>query len=116
MTFEADLKDTITPVCSRVFAGYAPVATARPYVTWQQIGGNVINPIGNEVPGLRHAEIQINVWADSNRVAMETIRDIEDAMRVASAFTSRPIANAMTSFDADVPVFSANQDFYCWHT
>lgn len=116
MTFEADLFALIAAVTPRVFPDFAPVSTTRPYVTYQQIGGHVINPIENVAPGKRNAMLQVNVWANTRAESLQISRAIEDAMRVASAFSARPISAAVADFDADIPVYGARQDFTCWHS
>lgn len=114
MTFESDLFDLLKGVTPRVFPEFAPVKTARPYVTYQNIGGDVVNYTGAEIPDHRHAEIQVNVWSDSHPEALALIRAIEDAMRGASAFTAQPMSAPSSTFDADVPVYGTQQDFSCW--
>jgi hypothetical protein len=116
MTFEADLKGVLDDVTTRVFPGFAPVTTARPYVTYQQIGGDVINPLANSAPGKRNSVLQVNVWADTHAQALSLSRSIEDALRAASLFQARPVSAAAIDFDADIPVYGARQDFTCWHT
>lgn len=116
MTFEADLYTLLKGVTPRVFPDFAPAGTTRPYVTWQQVGGAVVNDIANTAPGVRLPELQVNVWANTRAEAMSLIRSIEDAMRGATAFSARPIGDAVADFDADVPVYGARQDFRCRHT
>ena len=120
MTFEADLftvlKAAAPAAGTRVFPDFAPVRTARPYITWQQVGGDVINLLNNAAPGRRHAEIQVNVWADTRAQALALSRAIEDAMRASTSFIAKPMAAAVADFDADVPVYGCIQSFGCWHT
>lgn len=116
MTFEADLFTLIKAVTPRVFPDFAPTSTTRPYVTWQQIGGDVINPIENAVPGKRNSVLQVNVWANTRADSLAISRAIEDAMRVATAFIGRPVAAAVADYDAEIPVYCARQDFSCWHS
>lgn len=116
MTFEADLFTLLKTVTPRVFPDFAPVSTPRPYVTFQQVGGDVLNPLDNAAPGVRMPEIQVNVWSDTRAEAMSLIRSIEAAVRGASTFTARPLGEAVADFDADVPVYGARQDFACRHT
>lgn len=120
MTFESDLftllKAADAAVGSRVFPDFAPVSTTRPYVTYQAIGGEVINPLENVAPGTRNAEIQVNVWASTRAQALSMSRAIESAMRAATAFTARPISAPVSDFDADIPVYGCLQSFTCWHT
>lgn len=116
MTFEADLKTVLATVCTRTFPDFAPVNTTRPYATFQQIGGDVINPLDNSAPGLRSAYMQVNVWSATRAEAIALSRAIENAMRAATTFQAKPMAAASADFDADVPVYGASQDFECWHT
>jgi hypothetical protein len=116
VTFEADLFTLIKTVTPRVYPDFAPVSTTRPYVTYQQIGGDVINPLANEAPGKRNSELQITVWSSTRAESLQVSRAIEDAMRLATAFQARPIAAAVADYDAEIPVFGARQDFSVWHT
>jgi hypothetical protein len=116
VTFEADLFTLIKTVTPRVYPDFAPVSTARPYVTYQQIGGDVINLIANDSPGKRNAVLQISVWSNTRAEALQISRAIEDAMRASTAFIARPIGAAVCDYDAEIPVYSARQDFTCWHS
>ena len=116
MTFESDLFTLLKTVTPRVYPDFAPVSTTRPYCTFQQIGGRVVNPLKNEAPGLRNTELQITVWSSTRLEALQVSRAIEDAMRLATAFNARPIAAAVADYDADIPVYGCRQDFSCWHT
>jgi hypothetical protein len=101
-------------VATRVFPDFAPVSTARPYVTYQQIGGQAVNMLDRIVPNKRNATIQVNVWSDTRAEAMTLIQGIEDAIRATTVFQGEPVSAAMGDFDADVPVYGANQDFSIW--
>jgi hypothetical protein len=116
MTFEADLLTLLKTVTPRVYPDFAPTSTTRPYVTYQQIGGHVINPIANDAPGRRNAEMQISVWSNTRAEALQISRAIEDAMRAATAFIARPYGAAVCDYDAEIPVYGARQDFTCWHS
>lgn len=115
MSFESDLLNLLHAVTPRVFPDFAPVKTQRPYVTFQQIGGHVLNPLANEAPGARNSEMQITVWSDTRAEALQISRAIEDAMRVATQFSARPVAAAVSDFDAEIPVYGCRQDFSAWH-
>lgn len=116
MSFESDLYTVLTAVTPRAFPDFAPVATARPYVTYQQIGGQVVTMLASTAPGIRQSEVQINVWSDTRMEAMTLARAIEAAMCTATAFTARPAGDVVADYDADVPVYGTRQDFRCWHT
>ena len=120
MTFEADLfavlKGADAAVGTRVYPVVAPTTTARPYVTWQQIGGDSINPIANDKPGARMAEVHVNVWSISKMEAIRIMRAIEDAMRAATQFTATPISEPLDDYDSDLALYGELQDFRCRHT
>lgn len=115
MSMESDLFLLLQGVCPRVYPDVAPTDTPRPYVTWQQIGGDVINPLNNEPPGKRNASIQINVWSETRAEAISVINQIEDAMRVATAFLARPQAAAFNDYDHDMKRYGSQQEFSIWY-
>lgn len=114
MSLESQLYDTLKVVCTRTFPDFAPVSTVRPYVTYQQIGGDAVNFVDRLIPNKRNARMQINVWADTRASAVTTMQAIEDALRMSTLFQAEPESAMTTDFDADFPVYSAMQDFTIW--
>lgn len=114
MTVESDLFTLLKTVTPRVFPDFAPVTTARPYATYQQVGGEALTFIGREVPSKKNGEFQISVWADTRASAQTLILAIESAMTLATAFQAKPVSAAVCDYDADVPVYGARQDFSVW--
>lgn len=114
MSIESDLYTVLSGVCARAFPDFAPTSTTRPYVTYQQIGGEVVNYLGREVPSKRNARFQVNVWADTRASATSTAQSIEDAIRLSTRFQASPESALTADFDADFPVYSARQDFNIW--
>jgi len=113
VSFESDLKTVLAAVTSRVYPDFAPVTTARPYCTYQQIGGDVLNVIENVPTGVKFAEMQINVWSNTRAEAVQIANAIEVAMRAATTFFAQPMAAFVADFDPDVPVFGTHQSFSC---
>lgn len=116
MSFESDLFTLLKTVTPRVFPDFAPAKTPRPFVTYQQIGGDVLNLLANVAPGVRNGYMQISVWSDTRAEALQVMRAIEDAMCITTAFVARPIGAAVADFDAEVPIYGCRQEFRCWHT
>lgn len=116
MTFEADLFTVLRTVADRVFPDFAEVGTQRPYVTFQQVGGPMLQTLSGEALGVRLPEMQINVWADTRKQALALARSIEAALRGATTFHARPLGEPVCDYDADVPVYGTRQDFSCRHT
>ncbi len=111
MTVEADIKTLLTLDCPRVFPDFAPVKTPRPYVTYQQIGGEAINFTDGAVPSTENGDFQVNVWADSRPEAKALIKAVEVRLRGATQFAVLVLSQPVSDYDADVPVYGSRQDF-----
>ena len=114
MSLETQLFTLLQAVCPRTYPDFAPVTTARPYLTYQQIGGESVNMLDRMVPNKRNANIQVNVWSDTRAEASALIQSVEDALRMATIFQAEPLSAPRADFDADVPVYAAIQDFTIW--
>ena len=114
MALENDLVAVLKPICARVYNGFTPTTTQRPYITFQQIGGKVIPTLAGAPATKENAEMQINVWANSGSEAKGLIKQIEDTLVAAAAFIARPLAASVSDFDADIPVYGSRQDFTIW--
>jgi len=101
-------------ICPRTFCDFAPTDTPRPYVTYQQFGGEVPSFLDRTVPDKENASIQINVWSDTRAEAKGLIKQIEAAMIGATVFQASPQAACSSDFDADMARYGSRQDFSVW--
>lgn len=112
---EKALYELLSPlVGDRVFPDVAPVTTERPYITWQQIGGDVINPLANEVASKRNAMVQVNIWSDTRLQAVQVAQQIEVALVTATRFIARPLSALVSRHEPDIGLYGAEQDFTIW--
>ena len=51
---ETDLTTLLLAICPRVFPDVAPLSTARPYITYQQIGGQSLRFVEGTAADKRH--------------------------------------------------------------
>jgi TRAP-type C4-dicarboxylate transport system substrate-binding protein len=114
MTVEASITTVLTASCPRVFRNFAEVSTPRPYVTYQQIGGQPLAYLGREVPSKENGEYQINVWADTAKEAKQLIKQIEAGLIQSTAFQATALSGQVGDFDSDIPVHGYRQDFSIW--
>ena len=114
MSLEATLTALLKLSCPRVFPGFAPTNTPRPYVTYQQIGGETIRYLGNEVPSKENALMQVNVWSDTYKESKRLIQEIEASLIVATQFQASAQAAPVSDSDADLPAYMHRQDFDIW--
>lgn len=113
MTVEASFYALVTPLCPRVFPDIAPTSTLKPYVTYQQIGGPVLNPLDGSDPGREGVTLQVNVWAATRKEAKALIKQIEAALRPVP-FSARPVSAAFNDYDHDMQVYGSQQEFSVW--
>ncbi len=114
MAVETILTALLTSVCENTFTDFAPVDTPRPYITYQQIGGEPFSFIDRTVPGKENALVQINVWSDTRAEAIDLIKQIEVLMIECTDFQAQPASTRHGDFDADVPVYGSTQDWSIW--
>ena len=114
---EESLYAALSPlVAGRVFPDVAPLDTPRPYITYQQIGGDANGYIGKELPDHEHALVQLNIWADT-RLAASLVRKLAEANLVAAtAFEARPASGPIAQHEPDLtpPGYGTRQDFNIW--
>lgn len=101
-------------VGGRVFPDVAPLTTAKPYITWQQIGGDVINTLANEVASKRNSMVQINVWSSSRLQANQIIQQVETVLVTSSALIARPLSAFVARYEEGANLYGAEQDFSIW--
>jgi hypothetical protein len=115
MTIEATIFSTLSPlVDGRCFPDFAPVGTPRPYITYQQVGGDAVVFTSGELGDHENAEMQVNVWDDTRTGANQVAAAVEVALVAATAFCARPRAARVSTPDAAIPVYGTRQDFSIW--
>ena len=115
MTVEADLFNLLkTLVSNRAFPDFAPVNTARPYITYQQIGGEVVVFTEGAMADHDNARFQINVWGDTRASVKALSKQIETLLVGASVFQAQPESAAIADYDHDSLVYGSMQDFSIW--
>lgn len=115
MTTELLIFDALkTLVSNRVYFDIAPIGTARPYLTCQQVGGASVNFIDSTAPSKSNARFQINVWADNRLAAAALAKQVETAMRGASALQTTVLGQPVATYEPDTLLFGTRQDFSLW--
>lgn len=114
MTVEADITTALLAVCPRVAPDVAPFGTARPYITWQFIGGRTLRWLNGAPADKRHTLLQVNVWSERRSEALALARLAEAALCDAAApFVGRPEGEPIADIADDIepPLYGARQDF-----
>lgn len=111
MPLEVDVATVVRARCPRVFPVFAPVETARPYVTYQLIGGVPMRYVDASAADKRAALVQVDVWDDTHAGALALLRQIEDDLCTSVVVQARPVGEARTEAEPAITRYGASQDF-----
>lgn len=98
-------------VGGRCFPDVAPEQTARPYITYQNVGGQPISFIDSAIPNREFARVQVSVWADTRIEASDLGRAIEHALRGMTELQTDVITGRMATSDETTGYRGTMQDF-----
>ena len=112
MTVEATIFTTLTGLVSaRVYPDVAPVGTTRPYITYQQVGGQAVNFLDPAVPSKKRFRFQVNVWGDTRSSVAALAIQVEDALRVVASLQTVVEGAPVASYEPDTGLKGSMQDF-----
>lgn len=111
MTVEADIFSALKGlVANRVYPDVAPTGAARPYVTYQQVGGEAINLLEAGAAAKRNGRFQVNCWADTRATVANLSRQVEEALAT-SALKAFVLAAPVAVYEEYGPLYGTRQDF-----
>lgn len=114
MSFEADLVSALGALCDgRCYPDLAPINAARPYITYQQVGGDVVAFLEGGPSTKRNGRVQVNVWHDTRLGANTLMRQVEDTLQ-SSPWYGEPIGALIARYDEQALCRGAQQDFSLW--
>jgi hypothetical protein len=115
MTVEKQIFETLRAlVDGRVYPDVAPEGVARPYVTYQQVGGVPVNFVDGGIPGMRNARFRVNVWDDRRATVTATCVAVEHALRNDPALQTTVMTNPVALNDPETRLRGTSQDFSVW--
>jgi len=116
MTAEDYIDAALTDLAGgRVFPDVAPLGTARPFITYQAVGGAPTNYLSGDRPDKQHVRMQVNCWAEGRAEASELGALVEDALRAATHLQIEVLSGRVANFDEETDLRGTMQDFslYC---
>lgn len=114
MSLETDLVAVLQTQCPRVFPDVAPVSTLRPYVIYQQVGGERAHYVEGQQITKVNALVQISVWHATRLEANALSRQIEAALLAATTLQATPEGALISAYDDTTELRGAQQDFSIW--
>ena len=117
MTIEADIYTAIKGLVSnRCFPDFAPLGTVRPFITFEQAGGEALSFLDGSLPDKKHGRFEIGVYADSRASCAAIALQVEAAMAAATAFQSTAIHAPISDYASEVKIYSSTQNFSVFST
>ena len=117
MSVESDLYNTLKGlVANRCYPDFAPLGTVRPFITFEQTGGESLYFIDGSLPDKKHGRFEIGVYADTRAACAALALQVETAMAGASAFVCQALHAPVSDYAGDVMIYSSTQNFSVFST
>ena len=117
MTIESDLYTALKGLVSnRCFPDFAPLGTVRPFIVFEQTGGDALYNLDGSLPTTKHGRFEIGVYADTRAECSSIALQVEAAMAAATSFQSNAIHAPISDFATDVKIYSSTQNFSVFST
>lgn len=108
---ESTLHALLSGICARTYPDVAPANSLRPYVVWQQIGGESLRYTDNTPMDKRLPLVQVSVWSETRLESLGLIRQIEDALCASVDFTAAPQGEPISQYEPDTSLYGNTQRF-----
>lgn len=116
MSWESTLYSALRAlVKDQIFPDVALAGAARPYITYQAVGGEAVNYVEGGAPGTRNARVQVNVWADTRMEVSQVGNAAEDILRSVAGLQPVVLGAAVAMFDEGTGLRGQRQDFSFWY-
>lgn len=117
MTVESSIYDTLKGLVSnRCYPDFAPIGTVRPFITYEQTGGEALANLDGSLPDKKHGRFEIGVFADTRASCSSIALQVEAAMAASTAFNSMAIHAPISDYASDVKIYSSTQNFSVYST
>lgn len=113
MSLETDFSAVLLTKCPRVTPGTSALNSARPFITWDHIGGDPLRYVDGTASTDVLALLQVRTWANTRAESLALARQIEDALCASTAMSARPISLPFCDVEDAVepPLYYAQQEF-----
>lgn len=112
MTVESTLFSALTSLVSaRVYPDVAPEGTARPYITYQQVGGRAFVYVEGTLSDAKNGRLQFNVWADTRMAASALALQVEATLLAIPSLQVEPLGAYVSTYEEDTGLYGTMQDF-----
>ncbi len=117
MSVESDIFTTLKGlVGDRCFPDFAPLGTVRPFITFEQTGGDAMHFTDGTLPDKKNGRFEIGVYADTRASCASIALQVEATMAAATVFTATAIHAPISDYASGVNIYSSTQNFNVWST
>jgi len=117
MTVESDLYGILKGLVSnRCFPDFAPLGTVRPFITFEQVGGEALSFLDGTLPDKKHGRFEVSVYADSRAACAAVALQVEGVLAAATVFQSTAIHAPISDYADEVKIYSSTQNFSVFST
>ena len=112
MTVESQIYEVLKSlVGNRCFPDFAPLGTVRPFITFEQTGGDALSYLNGTLPDTKNGRFEIGVYADSRASCAAIALQVESVMAAATAFQASAIHAPISDYASEVMIYSSTQNF-----
>lgn len=115
MALEASIKTALASIAGgRIYPDTTPDKPVFPCVVYQQVGGEVLNPLEGSDPNKDNARMQVVVWSKTRLEASSIARSARTAL--ASSLAATMLAAPVSLYESDLKIYGSRADFSLWYT
>lgn len=115
MSAEATIHSLLSGlVAGKVWPDVAPSGVARPFIVYQQVGGQSIAFMDGTFPSKENGRMQIVCWAATRLAAINLAKQVEAAVCGSASLQATPLGARVSEFEAETGLYGAMQDFSVW--
>lgn len=116
MSLESDIVAALTSITTgRVYPDVMPDKPVFPCIVYQQVGGDVLNPLEGGDPGQDNARVQVRVWARTRLEASSVARQVRLAL-TSGALKAYAYSAPVSEYEEALKLYGARCDFGVWYT
>lgn len=116
MSLESDIKLALDSlVSSRVYPDVPPDNPVFPLIIYQQVGGEVLNPLEGAVPAKDNARMQVVVWAKT-RLSANTIARQARVALCEGSLKAYAFAAPVSEYEPVLKLYGSRTDYGVWFT
>lgn len=104
----AALTDLVDGRVERVVALTPP---ARPYIVFQQVGGEPYDYLESQVAAQDNGRFQVSVWADDVDEALELGRTVRRTLVESTTLRAQTLTGMTSVYEPDTQLYGTRQDF-----